>query len=132
MIVIDTSVAVDFLRGKERGLSVIEEHAKDSIGFAAISLFELLNPLHERKLVVQAKAVKAFVRQLNLLPFDADAAEESAVVMGSLKRIGQQVSPLDVMIVGTAMANGAAKVISLDKDFERIGRVSSMNIEVVE
>ena len=124
---------VDFLRGKERGSSVIEsqQNITDSIGFATVSLFELLNPMHDRKLDAQERAVKSLTHQLRLLPFDSDAAVESANIMGLLKRLGQQVNALDVMIAGTAVANGAEKIVSLDSDFLRIGRVSEVKIEIV-
>jgi len=133
LIVIDTSVAVSFLRGEKASVSIIEsgQKATDSIGFSAVSFFELLNPIYHRKLDAQEKIVKSFVHQLRLLPLDADAAEESSKIMGSLLRIGQPVNALDVLIVGTAVANGAEKVISKDRDYEKIGRVSEMKIEVV-
>ena len=92
----------------------------------------MLNPIYNRKLDTQEKVVKSFVHQLRLLPLDADAAEESAKIMGSLLRIGQPVNALDVLIVGTAVANCAEKVISRDKDYEKIGRVSEMKMEIVE
>ena len=40
--------------------------------------------------------------------------------MGSLLRIGQQVNALDVLIAGTAVANGAEKIISKDRDYEKM------------
>ena len=133
MIVIDTPVAVDFLRGDKKVVADIESELgkTDSIGFSAVSFFELLNPIYHRKLEAQEKAVKSFAHQLKLLPLDGAAAEESSKIMGSLLRVGQPVNALDVLIVGTAVANGAEKVISRDTDYDKIGRVSEMKMEIV-
>ena len=134
MIAIDTSVAVDFLRGKEPSVSNLEFEleAIDIVGISSVSLFELLHPIYHRKLTTQEKVVKSFVRRLRLLPLDSDAAEESAKIMGSLLRIGQPVNALDVLIAGTALSNGAEKVISADRDYEKIGRVSGLKVEILE
>ena len=133
MILIDTSVAVDFLRGRERGLSVVESSQKSTevVGFSAVSMYELLSPIHHQKLDRQERIVRSFVHRLRLLPFDAEAADASAKIMGSLLRIGKPLNPVDVIIAGTAVANGAEKLISLDADFERIAQVSDLKVEVL-
>jgi len=51
--------------------------------------------------------------------------------MGSLLRIGQQVNALDVLIAGTAVAKGAEKIISKDRDYEKIAKVSDLKLEIL-
>jgi predicted nucleic acid-binding protein len=123
--VIDTSVTIDFLRGEKSAVSRIDsaQRTGDSIGISAVSLFELLHPLHHRKLDAQEKIVRSFVHQLRLLPLDAEAAEESARIMGSLLRIGKPVNALDVLIAGTAVSSGAEMIIAADRDYEQISKV---------
>ena len=77
MIVIDTSVAVDFLRGKESSVSAIEHELRvaDLVGISSVSLFELLHPIHHRKLSTQEKVVKSFVHQLNYLGLKAEGSD---------------------------------------------------------
>ena len=104
----------------------------DSIGLSTVSLFELLHPIHHRKPSAQEKMVKSFASQLRLLPLDSAAAEESARIMASLLRIGQQVNALDVLIAGTAVSNGAEKVLSRGKDFESVAKVSDLKIEILD
>lgn len=131
MIVIDTSVAVGFLRGEKRSVSRLESAMQDSdpVGITAVSLFELLHPIHHRKLDRQGAVVRSFVHQLKLLPFDGEAAEVSAEIMGNLLRIGQAVNALDVLIAGTALANGALVVLTKDRDYGKIARVSDLKPE---
>jgi tRNA(fMet)-specific endonuclease VapC len=133
LIAIDTSIAVGFLRGDKSSVSSLEQilHLTDSVGISSISLFELLHPIQHRKLDAQERTVRAFVHQLTLLSLDSDAAEESAKIMGSLLRIGQPVNALDVLIAGTAISNGAEKILTRDRDYEKIGRVSNLRVDII-
>jgi len=134
LIVVDTSIAVDFLRGDQRAKSALRSQlsATESLGMSAVTLFELLNPIYHRKQEAQEKVVKSFAHQMRLLPIDSSAAEESAKIMGALLRTGKQVNALDVLIAGSAVANGAEKIISKDRDYERIGDVSALKVEIIE
>ena len=51
--------------------------------------------------------------------------------MGALLRIGQPVNALDVLIAGTAVANGAETVLSSDADFLKIAKVSDLKVEII-
>jgi predicted nucleic acid-binding protein len=101
------------------------------MGISSVSLFELLYPLRHRKLVVQERAVRSFVHQLSLLALDSEAADEAAEIMGALSRIGQPVNALDVLIAGTAVANGAETILSSDEDFQKIAKVSDLKVEII-
>jgi tRNA(fMet)-specific endonuclease VapC len=134
LILIDTTVAVDFLRGGKETVSRIKavQARADPIGISSVTLFELLHPLRHRKLELQERAARSFVHQLSLLALDSAAAEESAEIMGSLLRIGEPVNAIDVLIAGTAVANGAEKLLSNDQDFQKIAKVSDLKVEIVE
>jgi len=68
---------------------------------------------------------------MRLLPLDAEAAEESARIMGSLLRIGKPVNALDVLIAGTAVSSGAEMIIARDRDYEQISKVSELKLELL-
>lgn len=133
MIVIDTSVAVDFLRGEKQTVSRLRSvHSEGTaIGLTSVSLFELLHPLRHRKLREEERKVRSFAHQLSLLVLDSEAADESAEIMGSLMRAGQSVNALDVFIAGTAVANGAENLLSYDDDFQKISKVSDLKVEII-
>jgi predicted nucleic acid-binding protein len=133
LIVIDTTVVVAFLRGEPRSVSAIKSvlEQRDSLGISTVSLFELLHPIHHRRLAKQERTVRSFIHQLRLLPLDTEAAEEAAKIMGGLMRIGQPVNALDVLIAGTAVASGAEKLLSSDRDYEKISKVSDLKLEFV-
>ncbi len=133
MIVIDTTVAVAFLRGEPRSVSAIKSalEQRDSLGISTVSMFELLHPIHHRRLEKQERTVRSFIHQLKLLPLDTEAAEEAAKIMGGLMRIGQPVNALDVLIAGTAVANGAERLLSSDRDYEKMSKVSDLKLEFI-
>ncbi len=59
------------------------------------------------------------------------APEEAAKIMGGLMRIGQPVNALDVLIAGTAVANGAERLLSSDRDYEKMSKVSDLKLEFI-
>lgn len=134
MIVIDTSVAVGFLRGEKSSVSVLDKAQAqiNSVGISSVTVFELLHPVHHRKMFEQERIIKSFLHELLLLPLDSASAEESARIMGALLKIGQPVNALDVLIAGTAVANGAERIISRDKDYDKIAKVSSIKVDILE
>ena len=134
MITIDTSVAVDFLRGDQKAVSAVEAALKGSgsVGISTVSMFEILHPIHHRKLTRHEKHVRGFFRQLRVLPLDDKGAEEAARMMGGLLRTGRQVNALDVLIAGTAAASAADRIISSDRDYEEIAKVSDLKVEILQ
>ena len=134
MIAIDTSVAIDFLRGDRRAVSAVDSALKSSgaVGISTVSMFEILHPIHHRKMTRHEKEVRGFFRQLRVLPLDAEGAEEAARMMGGLLRAGRQVNALDVLIAGAAAASAADKIVSSDGDYEEIAKVSDLKVEILK
>jgi len=48
--------------------------------------------------------------------------------MGALLRVGIPINPLDTFISGIAVASGAEKIVTYDRDFKRIGKISNLEI----
>ena len=51
--------------------------------------------------------------------------------MGGLLRLGKPLNPLDVLISGIAVANGAEKIVTSDQDFDQISRIEDVEIEFI-
>ena len=77
------------------------------------------------------KVVRAFARQSQLLVLDAAATEEASRIMGALLRIGKPINPLDVLISGIAVANGADEIVTSDKDFQTIEKVANISVTMI-
>jgi tRNA(fMet)-specific endonuclease VapC len=133
MIVFDTSAAVDFLRGGARTKSLVEsiEQTGDAVAVTTVSLFELLTPIQHRRLLKEEKAVRTFIRRTVLLGLDSNAATEASRIMGALLRLGIPFNPLDTLISGIAIANGAEKIVTSDHDFEQLAKIAALKIEMI-
>jgi predicted nucleic acid-binding protein len=133
MIVFDTSAAVDFLRGGAETKSLVEsiEQSGDAVAVTTVSLFELLAPIQHRRLLKEEKAVRAFIRRTVLLGLDANSATEAAKIMGGLLRLGIPINPLDTLISGITVANGAEKIVTSDHDFEQVAKVADLKIQII-
>ena len=133
MIIFDTSAAIDFLRGGTKTKSLVEsiEETGDAVAVTTVSLFELLSPIQHRRLAKEERAVKAFLRRAVLLDLDSDSATEAAKIMGGLLRLGIPINPMDVLISGIAVANGAEKIVTSDRDFEQVSKISDLKTEII-
>ena len=133
MIVFDTSAIIDFLRGGKTTRTIVEsvESAGDRIAMTTVSLFELLSPIEHRRLHKEETAVRAFVQQTVVLGLDSNAAAAASKIMGGLLRLGKPLNPLDVLISGIAVANGAEKIVTSDEDFDQISRIEDVEIEFI-
>ena len=58
------------------------------------------------------------------------AAERSSEIAGRLLSLGTVVNSVDVLIAGIAVANGAETLITRDRDFESIAKVTEINIKI--
>lgn len=133
MIVFDTSAVIDYLRGGTKTKSLVEsaEGAADAVALTTVSLFELLSPIHHRRLWREERAVRAFARQTVLLGLDADAATEASKIMGALLRMGRPINALDTLISGIAVSNGAERIVTSDRDLEEVAKVADVRIQFI-
>lgn len=132
-MVLDTSALIALLRGNLAVTSAVRDsEAKgEPVAFSSVSLFELLQSVYHRKQLQQERKIRAMAAQSLVLPLDVGAVEESAKIMGSLLRVGKPVNASDVLIAGTASSNGASVVITSDRDFLEIEKVSELRIQLL-
>lgn len=133
MIIFDTSAVIDFLRGGERTRTIIDsiEKAGDSLAVTTVTMFELLSPIQHRRLWKEERAVRAFAQQTIVLELDLNAAAEASKIMGALLRLGTPTNALDTLVSGIAVANGAGKIVTSDRDFEQIAKVADIRIQLI-
>ena len=78
----------------------------------------------------EEKAVKRFARQVMMLELDPSAAEEASKIMGALLRLGKPINAMDALIAGIAVSNSAQRIVTFDRDFERVGKVADIDIQL--
>lgn len=126
MIVLDTSTLIDFFRGVEK----TREFMQEDVTTTAVSYYEILSGVKHRKARKEEKFFRRFFSEIEILDFDLRAAEEASDIMGRLLSLGTPVNSTDVLIAGIAVVNGAEKIVSRDRDFINIGKVSDLEVLV--
>ncbi len=124
MIVLDTSALIDLFRGSGQ----IEEFVGEDAATTMISCYEIFAGINHRKSEREEQFFRRFFSGIEILDFDMRAAEKAGVIMGHLLSQGTPVNTLDVLIAGTAIENGAERLISRDRDFEKISQVSELAV----
>lgn len=125
MYILDTTTIIELFRGNEKLREILKEK---ECSVSSISYFEIFSKLYAKR---HEKEKRYFLRFFSSAPvyiFDLKSAEESSKIMASLYKIGKPVNIADVMIAGIALANGASGVITRDRDFQEIGKVTDLEI----
>lgn len=127
MIVLDTSVLIDYFRGKNNSFDFVSNSDATT---TVITYHEILSGIKHRKAKKEEAFYRRFFSDIKILDLDLKAVEESSDIMARLLSQGRVVNTLDVLISGIAMTNGADKIVSRDKDFLEISRVTGLEIEI--
>lgn len=118
---LDTNLCIRVLRDRPATLRERFNDNAESLCISTIVLTELLHgaaksgrPDHNRR------EVERFAARLEVLPFDADAADHAADIRAGLERSGQTIGGYDVLIAGHARSRGLAVVTGNLGEFKRV------------
>ncbi|MCX9012905.1 MAG: type II toxin-antitoxin system VapC family toxin [Candidatus Methanoperedens sp.] len=138
MIVLDTAYLIDFFKGKKETLGAFEIKEIDALDIAldfesdivttVVSFHEIMSGVKHKKVKKEERYFRRFFTETPVLDFDFKAAEKSSEIMAGLLTIGRPVNPLDVLIAGIAVTNGADKIATTDKRFDDISKVTGLEI----
>lgn len=127
MIVVDTSVLIDYFKGNNESFDISEN--SDAVT-TTITYHEIFSGIKHKKARKEEMFFRRFFSDITILDYDLKASEESSEIMARLLSIGKIVNTLDVLIAGIAITNGAEKIISRHMDFLEISKVTRLEIEV--
>lgn len=118
MIVADTDVLIDALRGREPSSSRVRSGLRDgTLVTTSVNAFELLSgarSTHERD------AVDRLLGAMSILPLDAMAAGAAAASRRDLEAAGRAIGMGDYLIVGICLQRAAPLLTRNRKHFDRI------------
>ena len=122
MFVLDTSVIIQFLRGRLPGfLKSLEAGDPRMFAVPAVVLGELLVGAEKsRNSQAERRKVERFVASFKVLPFDEDAARIYGSVRAELEKKGTPIGSNDMLIAAIALAHGATLVTLNDSEFKRV------------
>jgi len=124
MILIDTSVLIDFLRGRM--------DLPEDICFTTITFYELFWKATEKNATKELKIIKEIFALFPVFSFDLKAAEQASIIKAKLQKAGLDVSPFDVLIAGIATANGIEEIWTKDSDFKEIEKFVDIKVKIFE
>jgi len=118
---LDTNVCIAAMRGNPQVLRHLRSHAPADCGVSMVSLYELYAGVERcRQPASERHKVDAFVRPLQLLPFDQIAAAHTARIRWQLEQKGKVIGPYHLMLAGQALALGLPLVTHNIREFKRV------------
>lgn len=118
MIVADSDVLLDYLRGVDPSASRVEiELGTRSFATTTVTAFELWAGAKSRK---QSSAVELLLAAMTILVLDEESARAAADVKQMLIVRGEEIGSADCLIAGICIANRATLLTNNRKHFERV------------
>lgn len=118
MILADTDVLIDALRGRDPGRARVATALEEgALGTTSISAFELRSGARSEP---QAAAIADLLDALQIVPFDREAANAAARIRRELESSGQTIGMGDYLIAGIAVSRSLPLLTRNRKHFERV------------
>ena len=123
-MLIDTTLLIDFLRGKREAITFLEEKEKQQQLYTTeINVFELVMGVYAKKQEPQIETEKicALLSRFIVLPLERRGVIKAGEIAGGLIKSGNRIEETDCLIAGIALANGITEIITANKEhYERI------------
>lgn len=125
MAIFDTSIIIDYLRGKKDANETIRKYSTDGeASITSITGYELVKGLRGLK---EEALVELLFNTVKIYSVDLKAARAAGDINKRLQTVGAQLSDGDTLIAGVAIANDQI-LVTRDLDFKRLG---SENVVIV-
>jgi tRNA(fMet)-specific endonuclease VapC len=120
--VLDTDVCIYLLNGRAPALVArLRELAAGELATTAVTAAELrFGALNSGRARANLQRVDTFLAPLVRLPFDDAAAAEFAGVKHALRRAGQPIGVMDLLIAAVVLAAGASLVTNNRREFAHV------------
>lgn len=117
MIIADTDVLIDFLRGRGAAKRIAIELDTRSFGTTAITAFELRSGARSSN---QRKVIDTLLEAMTIFAFGSEEARIAAGLRRQLESQGQAIGMADYMIAAVCIANDGVLLTRNRRHFERV------------
>lgn len=117
---LDTDTVSLILRDAGRTAERFRATPRREVGISALTLSELRRGVALRRSRRLAALVDTFVSAMEVVPFDAAAAEHFGAIAAALSRRGVPIGAFDTLIAAHALAMDAAIVTHNRRHFDRV------------
>ena len=133
-MILDTSVILRILRDRNF-FKVLKEKINGEVKVTSVTAYELergatyIMLKHGRD--YEFNLIRDFLEELEILSFTPKDSEISAMIWAKLREKGYELNDADIMISAVSIRENE-KLVTLDRDFEYIGRVSELDVDILE
>ncbi len=118
---LDSNVVIHAMKGMGNVAAKLARVSPDQITIPAVVAYELkFGALRSGNPAGRRRDLERLLEAVRVLPFDEACAEHAADLRFQLEQAGKSIGPMDVLIAGTALANGARLVTHNLREFERV------------
>jgi tRNA(fMet)-specific endonuclease VapC len=123
---LDADTASYALRGQGRVGARILQHAPSDVCISAITLAELRYGAEAKRSQKLRRAIRTFVKDIEVLAFDEAAAERFAEVAAELTQGGTPIGVFDTLVAAQALSLG---LVVVTNNTRHLGRVTGLKVE---
>ena len=121
MFVLDTNAVIHYFKGQGRVAERLLTVSPGEVALPSLVVFELtVGVLRSDNPARRQAQLELFLGTVTTLPFGRPEAAAAARVRADLEAEGRPIGPYDVLIAGTALAQGAVLVTRNVREFNRV------------
>ena len=125
--VLDTNTCVYALKRHDSVIERLQEHSPADLSVSIITVAELwFGARKSKRPESNRRSIDAFLKPLEVLPFDHAAAEAYAELRFALARAGRPIGERDLQIASIAVAR---RLTVVTHDTSEFGRVPGLEVE---
>ena len=124
MVILDTSLLIDALRGEKDAIAAIKSYKdKEEAAITVINKYELM----KGRRFLDDKVIDLLINSLKIYYLGEEEVSEAVMVHKELAKQGKMINELDILIAGTAIANNEL-LVARDQDF---GNVKGLKSKII-
>ncbi len=124
--ILDSNILIYFLKGQKDVIQKVISLSKDDLYITIINYTELLYGIYNSNKITQNKEkILPFLENFKILSFDKNSSEIFAKLKAKLKKNGNIVADMDLMIASIAISNNA---ILFTNNLKHFSRIEGLNI----
>ena len=128
--ILDSDILIYFLKGKRDVVEKIISMPKNNLYITIINYTELLYGIyHSNRINENKEKILPFLDNFEILPFDKKSSEIFAQLKAKLKKQGNIIADMDLMIASIAVSNKAILYTNNLKHFERIKDLKILSLD---
>lgn len=119
---LDTNICIYSIKHKpEQVFRRLQEHNPSEMCISSVTYAELVHGVEKSQAIEKNRvALALLLANIEILSFDAGAAESYGKIRAELEKNGTPIGPLDMMIAGHAKSLGYTVVTNNTKEFNRV------------